>query len=280
MTTHCRDLTDTEIATFRRERVVCVKQIIGEEFLQRLRTASYAQQQNPTRWAGDFTEKDSTGQFFMDRHMHAYQTHWREILFESGQGRVAAQAMGVAQIRAYFDHLWMHAPNTPQDFDWHQDLPYWPFKGRDICSIWIALEPDSTIEFVRGSGTWGKWFRPVLPGGEITTDLKDWVGASYQDEMPDFGADPARWEFITYEIEAGDAIVFDGAIVHKLPGNLHPTRWKIGLSTRFLGDEAYWDPRPGTDPIIGQDDVQVQPGARAVDPAFPLLWQNGEELRA
>ena len=43
--------------------------------------------------------------------------------------------------------------------------PYWPFKGRQIASTWVALtacdEDSSAAQFVRGSHAWGKVFRPM-----------------------------------------------------------------------------------------------------------------------
>ncbi len=276
MTTHARDLTPQEIATFRTEGVVQVRNLLDWDYFEVVRKACYAQRDRPTKWGGDINPPGSSGQFFMDRHMWAYQDHWREIAFRSGQGRVAAQAMGSDEVRLYFDHLWFHAPNTPEPFDWHQDGNYWPFRGDKICSIWIAMEDDSAIEYVRHSHRWNIWYRPVLVGA--SDELSEWVGKSYETPMPDFHKEPEKYEFLTFDIKAGDALIFNTRIVHTLPGNPQAERYKIGLSTRYLGDDAVWDPRPGTDPIVTQADVKVQPGERAIDPAFPLLYAGGRDL--
>jgi hypothetical protein len=50
----------------------------------------------------------------------------------------------------------------------------------------------------------------------------------------------------------------------------------VAISLRFLGDDARWDPRPGTDPIVTQADVDLAPGALAHDDrAFPVVYRAG-----
>ncbi|MEM7478182.1 MAG: phytanoyl-CoA dioxygenase family protein, partial [Planctomycetota bacterium] len=41
--------------------------------------------------------------------------------------------MDSASARFYFDHLFVKQPGTDNPTPWHQDAPYWPFRGRKIC---------------------------------------------------------------------------------------------------------------------------------------------------
>jgi ectoine hydroxylase-related dioxygenase (phytanoyl-CoA dioxygenase family) len=178
--------------------------------------------------------------------------------------------------RIYFDHVFVKEPATAEEFFWHQDLPYWPFKGTQICSIWLALTDvdleSSGLEFVRGSHTWNKWFKPVIPGGK-DSELGKWIGHSAEDEMPDFNAVRDGYDFLSFDTRAGDALIFNTSIIHTSHGNRSRERRRLALSTRWLGDDARWDPRPGTDPIVTQDQVALAPGALAADDtAFPLVW--------
>jgi ectoine hydroxylase-related dioxygenase (phytanoyl-CoA dioxygenase family) len=267
----CRNLTAAEISAYRDEGVALAPALIDRDTLDALREASHAQMNRPTKWAGDLAPP-RRGQLFMDRHMSAFQDNWRQIVFDSGQGKVAAQAMGSDEVRLYFDHLWIHGPRTPDPYRWHQNGPYWPFKGQQICSVWLAVENDSAIETVRGSHRWGKWYRPVLPGA--SDELAQWIGQSADEDCPDFDALRNEHEFVCFELSAGDALILDARIVHALPGNPDPAGCRIGFATHLLGDDATWDPRPGTDPIITQADVRLSPGDAAIDDAFPLLWRR------
>ena len=47
-------------------------------------------------------------------------------------------------------------------------------------------------------------------------------------------------------LRAGDCLVFSALTVHGSGGNTTMTHRRAALSTRWLGDDAVWDPRPTT----------------------------------
>ena len=112
------------------------------------------------------------------------------------------------------------------------------------------------------------------PNGGEDTNQAEWIGSSSEEEIPDFNALRDNYEFLSFETKAGDAVIFNTSIIHTSHGNFSPSRRRLALSTRWLGDDACWDPRPGTDPIVTQEHVSLEPGAPARDDkAFPLVWQ-------
>ena len=272
-----RDLTESEIETYQAEGVVVARDCVDPAWVTRMLTAIDRQLARPGQWVQDTNPGGSSGRFMHDRYLWPTESEFRAFVFESGVGELAAQAMRSATSRIYFDHVFVKEPDTAEEFFWHQDLPYWPFRGTQICSVWLSLTDvdlaSSGLEFVRGSHTWNKWFKPVIPGGD-DADLGEWIGSSDEEEMPDFNVMRDDYEFLSFETRAGDALIFNTAIAHTSHGNLSPDRRRVALSTRWLGDDARWDPRPGTDPIVTQDDVRVQPGDPANDDeAFPLVWR-------
>ena len=275
-----RDLTDEEIRIYQEEGVALVRQCIDPEWIERMIKAIDRQLDQPGEWVQDTNPGMSRGRFFHGRYLWPTETEFREYVFNSGIGEIAAQAMRSKTSRIYFDHVFVKEPDTREDFFWHQDLPYWPFKGTQICSVWLSLThadlDSSGLEFVRGSNTWNKWFRPVIPTGGEDTEQGDWIGKSAEDEIPDFNALRDEYEFLSFETKAGDALIFNTSIIHTSHGNMSPDRRRLALSTRWLGDDACWDPRPGTDPIVTQEHVSISPGAPATDEkVFPLVWQAG-----
>ena len=109
---------------------------------------------------------------------------------------------------------------------------------------------------------------------EINTNQAEWIGSSSEEEIPDFNALRDNYEFMSFETKAGDAVIFNTAIIHTSHGNFSPSRRRLALSTRWLGDDACWDPRSGTDPIVTQEHVSLEPGTPARDDkAFPLVWE-------
>ncbi len=273
-----RDLTDAEIESYQAEGVVLAKQCVDPSWIDRMIKAIDGQLANPGEWVQDTNPGSTQGRFIHDRYLWPTVSDFRDYAFDSGVAQLAAQAMRSNTARIYFDHVFVKEPNTDEEFFWHQDLPYWPFKGTQICSVWLSLTDtdleSSGLEFVRGSHTWNKWYKPVIPGGE-DTELGKWISASEGEDIPDFNRLRDDYEFLTFETKAGDAVIFNTAIAHTSHGNHSPDRRRIALSTRWLGDDARWDPRMGTDPIVTQDDVCIEPGELARDDsAFPIVWQS------
>ncbi len=271
-----RDLTNEERESYRTEGVVLVKNCVDPGWIDRMTAAIDRQLVQPSQWGQDTNPGSERGRFAHDRYLWPTNADFRAFAFESGVAALAAQAMGSRTARLYFDHVFVKEPNTEEEFFWHQDLPYWPFQGSQICSVWLSLTDvdidSSGLEFVRGSHDWNQWFKPVLPGGG-SEELEQWIGTSDQEEMPDFNRERDGQEFLSFATDAGDALIFNTAIIHTSHGNFSPTMRRLALSTRWLGDDARWDPRPGTDPIVTQEDVELAPGDLATDDrAFPLVF--------
>ena len=272
-----RDLSEAEITAYQEDGVVLARNCIDPAWIPRMVAAIDHQLAQPGQWVQDTNPGASTGRFMHDRYLWPTEPEFRAFVFESGVGTLAAQAMRSNTARIYFDHVFVKEPRTDEEFFWHQDLPYWPFAGSQICSVWLSLTAvdlaSSGLEFVRGSHRWNKWFRPVLPGGD-DSELAKWIGRSDQEEIPDFNNLRDDYEFDTFATAPGDALIFNTAIVHTSHGNLSEDRRRVALSTRWLGDDARWDPRPGTDPIVTQAQVAVAPGELAQDDdAFPLVYK-------
>jgi ectoine hydroxylase-related dioxygenase (phytanoyl-CoA dioxygenase family) len=221
---------------------------------------------------------DRRSRSFDGRYMWRHNADVRAFALEAGLGGIAGQAMRATEVRFYFDHLFIKEPETDQPTPWHQDLPYWPFSGQQVCSAWVALTANdvdsSALEFVRGSHLSGKRYRPTV----FIDDKADWIGASDDQACPDIESARDRYDIVSFAVEPGDALLFSAHILHAAPGNRSATDRRVAISLRFLGDDATWDPRPGTDPIVTQTDVRVQPGELARDDdAFPVVYRAGRD---
>jgi ectoine hydroxylase-related dioxygenase (phytanoyl-CoA dioxygenase family) len=71
-------------------------------------------------------------------------------------------------------------------------------------------------------------------------------------------------------MEPGDCLVFHAMIVHGAPGNSTPGARRRGLSLRYTGDDARYDPRPGTFQFPHQPDLLS--GAPMTCDLFPRVW--------
>lgn len=274
-----RNLSSDEIASYRDAGVVHVRDAISPEWTQRMYDKISAHMAGLGTFSGDTNPGGATSRFVHDRYMWPTDGDFRAFAFESGVARLCAQAMQSREARLYFDQIFVKEPETQERFFWHQDLPYWPMAGTQICSAWVTMTDvdaeTSALEFVLGSDKLGKLYRPVMPEGTEQNDSIQFIKSdSDQPEIPDFDADRAKYNIVSFDMKAGDALIFNTRIVHSSRGNASKTQRRLALSTRWLGDDATWKPRVGADPIVAQEHVSIQPGELCSgDPErFPLVY--------
>lgn len=260
-----RDLSFEEIASYRAVGVVYVRGAISPEWTQRMYDKISAHMAGLGAFSGDTNPGSVTSRFVHDRYMWPTDPDFRAYAFESGVAKLCAQAMGSRSTRLYFDQIFVKEPETHERFFWHQDLPYWLMGGTQICSAWVTMTDvdaeASALEFVLGSDKLGKLNRPVMPEGTEQDDSIQFINSGNdQPEIPDFDADRAKNNIVSFDMKAGDALIFNTRIVHSSRGNASKTQRRLALSTRWLGDDATWKPRAGAYPIVAQEHVSIRSG--------------------
>lgn len=271
-----RNLSAQEIQTFASDGVTIVRKAVDSQWVERLSRVADEQMTNPSQWANDANPGSDSDRSFSDRYLWQENAEINAFIRESGCARLAAQAMSSRSARFYFDHLLVKQPGTPVGTPWHQDVPYWPFLGKQICSVWVALTPcdvsTSTMEFVRGSHLDDKYYMPKVFNTRNDGNA-DWIEQGDGEEVPDIDANREQFDIVSYEMAAGDALIFSAWGLHGSSGNESTTARRAAFSTRWLGDDAVWHPHEGADPTVTRDDVQIEPGQPPLDDrVFPELW--------
>lgn len=251
-----------------------------EQHLQSIDRVVQRQLAAPSRWANDGNPGARHDRLFTDRYLWRADEDVQNFVFNSACAQLAGQAMGSDAVRFYFDHLLIKEPGTKAVTPWHQDLPYWPFSGRQVCSVWVALTDasiaGSAMEFVRGSHRTGKVYMP-RQFGERKNHPAAWTLAGQGEPVPDIEGDRASYDIVGWDMRRGDAVIFSAWILHSARGNSSADRRRAAISTRWLGDDARWMPHPGADPTVTNEQVRLAPGAApADDDYFPCVWRRDD----
>jgi ectoine hydroxylase-related dioxygenase (phytanoyl-CoA dioxygenase family) len=267
------DISDELIRQYERDGAVCIRDAVESDLVTSVLAdidALIADEND--RW----TTIRSGG--FSDRHLWPTMPWMYEFCANSRLPEIVGRLLQSSEMRLFFDHIFVRDPGTRQDTPWHQDRPYWPFTGKQIASVWVALtacdENSGVVQFVRGSHAWGKTFRPMsfIKEGGVSEFLED---NALLEEIPDIDAAPDEYEILRWDMQPGDAIVFNAEIVHGARENTDTSRRRAALSIRYIGDDARWDPKAGTDPIVTQERVGLPAGGPPDnDQWFPLVWSD------
>ena len=264
-------------AAFQADGMVKVPGAVDGDWVERILQDAQRELHNPGRWVTDTSPGAATDRLFTTRYRWRENPFVRDFVFSSPIAAMAAALTDSERLRFYFDHLLVKEPHTAAPTPWHQDIPYWPFLGKQIVSAWVAATPsavsDSSLEFVRGSHRWDAYFAPKSFDGE-----GGWTDDFQGEPMPDIEAARGRadcpYGIVGFDVEPGDAIFFSAWIVHGAPPNRGDGR-RVALSTRWLGDDVTWFPHAGCDPTVTQADTNAVPGCYpADDERFPLVYEQ------
>ncbi|MDH3679653.1 MAG: phytanoyl-CoA dioxygenase family protein [Acidimicrobiia bacterium] len=256
-----RDLTAGEVERFVRECVIHVSGVLSPRWVQRLADAVDSQ----TRATGLQSMKANA--WHTDEQMH-------RIIMNCPVAHLAQQALNglspasdrepggeLKPVRFFYDQMFVKHPHTEDTEDgagpltdaqghlgntpWHHDITFWPVIGDQIVSIWIALDRtnlhNGALEFVPGSSSFDDRFQAVGVGNEGRLPFSsDRLKALPAINSATTGETDGDLTAISFDMEAGDVLIFDATILHGAPPNLS-SRPRRGLALRYLGSDVVFD---------------------------------------
>jgi ectoine hydroxylase-related dioxygenase (phytanoyl-CoA dioxygenase family) len=270
-------ITAADRAQFDADGVICLRGMFDREWIERMLNAVDLAKdaEHPLARRREVTQAlgGTSGRYHINSFVWPWNADFKDWVMNSPNAEIAAELMHADSVRLFYDQVFVKEPGTVEMTDWHQDLPFWPLRGNDILSVWVALTPvspaNSQLEYIAGSHKWNKFYAAAIPD-------KDPQFKSALEPCPNFSErrnDPSL-RFLKWEMEPGDCTVHHPLTVHGSEGNFSPTQRRVAISTRYMGADARWDPRPATVKITG--DPQLVPGAPpADDRCFPIAWRRG-----
>ncbi len=279
-----RAVTAGEIASYHRDGVVVLRDVFDAEWIELLAAGLDAQITSPTARARVW-DRDGAGRtMFWDSQAWLGIEQYRRFVMQSPAAEIAGQIMRSAQVNFFFDAVFVRSPGSQFSTPWHQDEPYWSITGYDSCTIWMPLDPvtsDSALAFVPGShvasSAWNHYnFGKLNPDDHVDVDQVDFSPIADQD-VPDIDADPAAFGVLSWAMEPGDCVVFNGRTMHGGSGKLRPDAELRVFTSKWLGDDVRVIFREcGMDP----DHTAVMrahglgPGDRPGTELYPLVWER------
>jgi len=225
-------------------------------WVEALREGAEANLANPGPLCDEHAAAQGTGGRFHDDqflwHRHSAFEHY---VRRSGAAALAAKAMASSTAHIFYDQLFVKERGTAAPTPWHNDTSYWHIQGKQVCSIWVALDEvprERGLAYVKGSHHWGLLHRISNFSGSTQSQGGNLYGDGEASQLPpvpdiDAGVASGEYELLAWDMEPGDVLLFYSAMMHGAPGipGNSPHR-RRGYATRWCGDDIVFDDRPGT----------------------------------
>ena len=262
-----RAVTQVEREVYERDGVACLRRIFPRDWLEFLAGAVDEAMANPGPHAEEYEAEHGSGRFFGDLEMAERLPSFRRFVLESPAAEIAGRLMGSTRINFLYDQLLVKEPGTAARTPWHQDQPYWAVSGRQVCSLWLPLDPvpeNVSVEYVCGSHHWPEYNPAHFADGSAYAD----TGLP---PLPQIESERAKHRIASFEMQPGDLLAFQAMVVHGAPGNSGSHR-RRAVSTRWTGDDARYCVRRG-EVSIPTADPGLKHGDRMDCARFPLVWR-------
>ena len=274
-----RTITPNEVKTYHRDGVLKLSGMFDKDWIEILNKGLDANCESPTE-RSRIWDRDASG-----RTMFYDNTAWRDIdeykkfIFNSPAAQICGQLIKATTINFFFDAVFVRSPGTQFETPWHQDEPYWSIEGYDACTLWMPLVPvkqKNALSFVPGSHRLNSVFNQYN-FGTLTHNPKDQVDFSdiAEKEFPDINADPVRFGVVSWEMQPGDCIAFNGRTMHGGSGKLDDNCELRVFTTKWLGDDVRIKFRNcGMDPDHSflMTEKGLKPGDRPNTDLYPRIW--------
>ncbi len=265
-------VTTAEVATYRRDGVVAIRGTFDERWREVARRGMERNVREPGHRAHVYAGGEGQPRFIQDSCSWWRIPEYADYCINSPAAAIAGALMGAQRVNLFFDNIMIKDPGANAPTPWHQDVPYWPVEGMDVCSIWMPLDPitpENRMTFVRGSHLWGKKYIPTDFGGGRSSGIRP--PADFE-PMPDIDAHRDRYEFVAYDLAPGDCVAFHGYVIHGAPGNM-TARPRRAMIARFTGDDARYAPDKHDKLGPPFPRCGLKPGDPMTCETFPAVWR-------
>lgn len=197
-----------------------------------------------------------------------------EYCLDSELPEAAAVLMNANKVNLLYDQYLVKEPGgtaTVGKTKWHHDQPYWPIRGDQIVTLWLALDniDDSTgrVEFVAGTHKSRDLYQPE---GLTESDYEYSKNPDYG-PIPNIDACRDDYEIKSWDMSPGDIVAFHGRTIHGAKGNQNPTRRRRALAIRYVGEDVTYYDGPGS--YEGLRSVDLTNGGSLDGDQFPVVWR-------
>jgi ectoine hydroxylase-related dioxygenase (phytanoyl-CoA dioxygenase family) len=267
-------VSEADIQTFERDGVACLRGVLDESWVERMRAALERLLKNPTQWSSKAGDEGHVG--VLDSYMYLYDSDFRDLALASPLGELAARCMRSRRAILLWDFFLIKEPRSGPKTYWHQDYGFNWMDGWQNVSTWIPLDivtiESGAVEYVRGSHRWGLRSEALVPGKSLR-DISEQSDGGV--ELPNIEDDRASYDIIHFDTKPGDCVIHHWLTIHGAPENSSERR-RRALCHRIAGDDSVYKERRNPFAFRPAINPHLSEGEHVPEDhdVFPTMWPS------
>ena len=149
--------------------------------------------------------------------------------------------MSAKKINLVMDNWFLREGGSKSSTPFHHDVSYFDMDGT-MCVLWLPLQPTGKNEgvvWVKGSHLWNKLYLRVLFKDGHKVEGKECIIDGKKYELPpDILGNKDKYEFLQWDCELGDAVIFDMRTLHGTLSSSIPKNTLSRYTLRVAKEDA------------------------------------------
>ncbi len=227
-------ISKSEIENFKKNGAVFLKNKFDIRWIEKLRKGIERDIKNPSPRFKSHTTTSNVPAYLEDYWTWDLVPEFKEFVYKSPYAEIASKLMSAKKINLVMDNWFLREAGSKSSTPFHHDISYFDIEGT-MCVLWLPLQAtrkDEGVAWVKGSHLWGKLFLRVLFKDGHKIEGKECIINGKKYELPpDILNNKKKYEFLKWDCEPGDCVIFDMRTLH---GVLSPSIPKKTLSRYTL----------------------------------------------
>ena len=234
-------LTETEINQYNEDGAIFLKGKFSLDWIEKLKKGIEKDIKNPSPRFKSHTIEKGVPAYLEDYWTWDLVPEFEDFVFNSPYAIIASELMSAKKINLVMDNWFLREAGSKSSTPFHHDVSYFDMEGT-MCVLWLPLEPlkkEEGIAWVKGSHLWNKFFLRVLfkDGHKIEGNECIINGKKYE-IPPDILSNKNKYEFLQWDFELGDCVIFDMRSFHGTLSSSIPTKTLSRYTLRVAKEDA------------------------------------------
>ena len=234
-------LSKNEISRFKEDGAIFLKGKFDIHWIKKLQQGIEKDIKNPSPRFKSHTIKKGIPAYLEDYWTWDLVPEFKDFVFNSPYAKIASELMSAKKINLVMDNWFLRERGSKSSTPFHHDISYFDMDGT-MCVLWLPLQATKRNEgvvWVKGSHLWNKLFLRVLFKDGHKVEGKECVIDGKKYELPpDILGNKNKYEFLKWDCELGDCVIFDMRTLHGTLSSSIPEKTLSRYTLRVAKEDA------------------------------------------
>jgi ectoine hydroxylase-related dioxygenase (phytanoyl-CoA dioxygenase family) len=234
-------LSKNEINQFNKDGAIFLKGKFDIKWIEKLKNGIERDIKNPSPRFKSHTVEKNIPAYLEDYWTWDLVPEFTDFVFNSPYAKLASELMSAKKINLVMDNWFLREGGSKSSTPFHHDISYFDMDGT-MCVLWLPLQPTGKNEgvvWVKGSHLWNKLFLRVLFKDGHKVEGKECVIDGKKYELPpDILGNKDKYEFLQWNFELGDCVIFDMRTLHGTLSSSIPQKTLSRYTLRVAKEDA------------------------------------------